>query len=128
MLHRVILSSVFSLTANIMQQQNFCLGHSSVLFKPTTTSCADLLHANIGSPDPMDILSYNILQCFKIFSNISSFLCCRATEAIECSCRATTTYTHLIEAGTLLKQHLFNYLTEAGVCSLAVAVPDAIQP
>jgi hypothetical protein len=76
---------------------------------PTTTSCADLLHAITGSPDPMDTLSYNILQCSILFSNISSFLCCRATEAIECSCRATTTFTPLTEAGMLSRNN--TYLT-----------------
>jgi hypothetical protein len=50
-------------------------------------SCAVLLHAITGSPDPMDTLSYSILQCSIILTNISSFPCCRATEAIECSCR-----------------------------------------
>jgi hypothetical protein len=40
--------------------------------KPTTMSCADdLLHAITGSPDPMDTLSYNILQCFITFSKLS---------------------------------------------------------
>jgi hypothetical protein len=39
---------------------------------------------------------------------------------------ATTTLTHLIEAVMQQKQ-IFNHLIEAGVCSIAAAVSNAIQ-
>jgi hypothetical protein len=109
---------------NIEQQQNYCLGHFSVPFNPTTTSCADWFHAIIGSPDPMDILSYNILQCSIILPTISSLLCCHATEASECSCDAAITLTppHGGRA-VVMQQQIFNHLTEAGFRSFAVAVP-----
>jgi hypothetical protein len=41
---------------------------------------------------------------------------------------ATTTFIHLIEAGMLSPYNKYiNYLTEARVRSIAVAVPNAIQ-
>jgi hypothetical protein len=110
--------------------------HSSVPFK----SHDDVV---CGSPDPMDMLSYNILQCSKLLSNILCFLCCRATEAIECSCGRNQHLSPPHEGRDVVQQQqikphrgrnvvaqqqqIFTYLTEAGVCSIAVAVSNAIQ-
>jgi hypothetical protein len=72
------LTLVWVLMQNIKKQQNYCLIHSSVPFNPTTLSCEVLLHAITGSPDPW--IPY-LLQCSIKLTYISSFLCCRATEA-----------------------------------------------
>ena len=68
---------------------------------PTTTSCADLLHAITGSPDPMDTLSYNILQCFILFSNIQAFFVAEQQKLLSAVAGATTIFSHLTEAGML---------------------------
>jgi hypothetical protein len=83
---------------NIKQQQNYCLTHSSVPFNPTTTSCADLLHAMTGSPDPMDILSYNILECSILFY---AFFVAKQQKPMSAVAEATTTFIHLTEARML---------------------------
>jgi hypothetical protein len=73
---------------------------------------------------PYPTTFYNVLLYFLIYQ---AFFVAEQQKPLSAVAEATTTYTHLTEAGMLSCNNIiFIHLAEAGFCSNAVAVPNAI--